>query len=421
MTLSAALTRRRRSGEAGLALVRDRAGRLGARQQHPTGSRRLSAAGTPPAAWPCSPSAPARRSPRSTTGNTRPPPTPTRSRAGGTRPRTTSASPPAPRTYWSSTWTDPRTRATPHPNPGTPAASPAAARYSTSSPRTPASGCPGPGPSPPPAGDNTCTSGNPTPSQLGNTAGRLGWKIDTRGHGGYVVAAGSVTRGQRYRADLIRRTAKLPEWITTALDTTPLHALHMTSRVVRDAGPYALAALTGELDKLLAATPGHRNDTLNRAAFALGQLVGAQLLDEAIARDELVVRRRPHQPSACRGRTHHRLRTHRRHPPPPSGAPAGPWPDQDRSDGKGLREPYSGSPETPFTERAGDRQRACARSTSIGGTPDRRHAHTSVASTPSTKPGRPAGCRPPHLGGRRLLGDQLLVRLRLRTGDRAKR
>jgi hypothetical protein len=57
---------------------------------------------------------------------------------------------------------------------------------------------------------------------------------------------------------------------------------------MKDPTSYALAALTGELDKLLAAIPGHRNDTLNRAAFALGQLIGAQLLDEATAHDELV-------------------------------------------------------------------------------------------------------------------------------------
>jgi hypothetical protein len=56
----------------------------------------------------------------------------------------------------------------------------------------------------------------------------------------------------------------------------------------RNASAYTRAALTGELDKVLAATPGQRNDTLNRAAFALGQLVGAHLLDEGTTRDELV-------------------------------------------------------------------------------------------------------------------------------------
>jgi hypothetical protein len=129
----------------------------------------------------------------------------------------------------------------------------------------------------------------PDRTELGNTAGRLGWKIDTRGHGGYVVGAGSVIHGQRYRADVIRRPAYLPGWIATALtpppppDPTPSSAPDP-----RNADAYTLAALTGELDHVLAATPGQRNDTLNRAAYALGQIVGAHLLDEGTTRDELV-------------------------------------------------------------------------------------------------------------------------------------
>ncbi|WP_329481575.1 bifunctional DNA primase/polymerase [Kribbella sp. NBC_01484] len=128
---------------------------------------------------------------------------------------------------------------------------------------------------------------HPDGAELGNTAGRLGWKIDTRGNGGYVVGAGSVLHGQRYRADVIRRPATIPGWIATALipqpDLTPRNAPDR-----RNASAYTLAALSGELDKVLAAAPGQRNDTLNRAAFALGQLVGAHLLEEGTIRDELV-------------------------------------------------------------------------------------------------------------------------------------
>jgi Bifunctional DNA primase/polymerase, N-terminal len=90
----------------------------------------------------------------------------------------------------------------------------------------------------------------PDGTELGNTAGRLGWKIDTRGHGGYVVGAGSVIQGQRYRADVIRRPAILPDWITAAL--TPPPAPIETPRSTpdpRDASAYTLAALAGELDK----------------------------------------------------------------------------------------------------------------------------------------------------------------------------
>ncbi|MGY4770304.1 bifunctional DNA primase/polymerase (plasmid) [Kribbella sp. CWNU-51] len=126
-------------------------------------------------------------------------------------------------------------------------------------------------------------------SQLGNSAGRIGWKIDTRGHGGYVVGAGSITPHGRYLATSTTAPQPLPTWITDALDaSTPYPGPTGTVPELKNTSGYTLAALAGELEKVLAATTGQRNDTLNRAAFALGQLVGAHLLDEATARDELL-------------------------------------------------------------------------------------------------------------------------------------
>jgi hypothetical protein len=55
--------------------------------------------------------------------------------------------------------------------------------------------------------------------------------------------------------------------------------------VVTHPGPYAQAALAAETLRVRTARPpvggrgGNRNDTLNRAAFNLGQLVGGGLLD----------------------------------------------------------------------------------------------------------------------------------------------
>jgi hypothetical protein len=125
----------------------------------------------------------------------------------------------------------------------------------------------------------------PDRAKLGNTAGRLGWKIDTRGIGGYVVGAGSMIHGQRYRADVIRRPALLPDWITELLTPPPPAEIPSAPH---NADAYALAALTGELDNLLAATEGHRNHTLNRAAFLLGQLVAGGALDQSTVHDELL-------------------------------------------------------------------------------------------------------------------------------------
>jgi hypothetical protein len=129
----------------------------------------------------------------------------------------------------------------------------------------------------------------PSTTQLGNSAGRIGWKIDTRGHGGYVVGAGSITHAGRYLSDPATSPRPVPSWIVEVLDTTPPAAEgSWTTPSLKNTSAYTLAALTGELEKVLTAKPGQRNDTLNRAAFALGQLVGAQLLDHDIAYDELV-------------------------------------------------------------------------------------------------------------------------------------
>ena len=43
---------------------------------------------------------------------------------------------------------------------------------------------------------------------------------------------------------------------------------------------YALGALRRQLAELLGTAEGTRNDTLNKSAFAIGQLVGAGMLDE---------------------------------------------------------------------------------------------------------------------------------------------
>ena len=41
----------------------------------------------------------------------------------------------------------------------------------------------------------------------------LGWLIDTRGHGGYVVAAGSTVAGRPYTVTRERPVAPLPPWL----------------------------------------------------------------------------------------------------------------------------------------------------------------------------------------------------------------
>lgn len=125
--------------------------------------------------------------------------------------------------------------------------------------------------------------------RIRNSAGRLGWLVDVRAAGGYVVAAGSVVRGRRYRSNDHDEVAALPAWIAELLQdkAVPRPELGPVLDIVGRRSQYAAAALRGELDRVLAAGRGSRNATLNKAAFALGQLVATGLLPDGLARSAL--------------------------------------------------------------------------------------------------------------------------------------
>jgi hypothetical protein len=125
------------------------------------------------------------------------------------------------------------------------------------------------------------------PTGLGNRV-RLLPGVDWRGQGGLVVAAPSRhTSGGRYRWQR-PLTTELPEapdglWRLLApppaARTTLPPAPHPAGDDGGQAGRYAQAALQREAARVRAAPPGSCNHTLNRAAFNLGQLVAAGLLD----------------------------------------------------------------------------------------------------------------------------------------------
>jgi len=114
-----------------------------------------------------------------------------------------------------------------------------------------------------------------------NSAGRLGPLIDVRGAGGYVVAPASRTGGKPYSVVVPAPPIPLPYWIAALLKRprpmrppgAPSHATRL-----RHGSAYVLAALRNEARRVASAPEGRRNDTLNRAAFRLGQLAGAGLL-----------------------------------------------------------------------------------------------------------------------------------------------
>ncbi|MFG1843671.1 bifunctional DNA primase/polymerase [Micromonospora carbonacea] len=120
---------------------------------------------------------------------------------------------------------------------------------------------------------------------LRNTAGALGWLVDTRAHGGYVVAAGSTVAGRPYTVALDVDPAPLPDWLTALLAPAPRPA-HRPAAVALPAdrhGRYLAAAIRRQVDHLTGAGEGQRNHALFTSAVALGQLAaGGALTDDDV-------------------------------------------------------------------------------------------------------------------------------------------
>ncbi|WP_410662783.1 bifunctional DNA primase/polymerase [Amycolatopsis sp. lyj-84] len=123
-------------------------------------------------------------------------------------------------------------------------------------------------------------------STAGDRGNGLGWKVDTRAWGGYVVAPGSITASGRYGYLYDGPVAALPAFLVDrltppALPPAPVVPIRpSTGRRDR----YVTAAIRAEAGKVADAKT-NRNATLYAAAIALGQLVagGALVEDEARA------------------------------------------------------------------------------------------------------------------------------------------
>lgn len=129
----------------------------------------------------------------------------------------------------------------------------------------------------------------PAELELRNTAGSLGWRIDTRGHGGYVVAAGSVRAEGRYVIVNDVAPAELPGWLARALVPPPPPAPGPVMQLPRQrAGAYVRAIVEREAQIVATAQTGTRHRALLAAARTLGRLVGGGELAENQARAALL-------------------------------------------------------------------------------------------------------------------------------------
>ena len=130
--------------------------------------------------------------------------------------------------------------------------------------------------------------------QYSNTAGSIGWLVDTRAHGGYVAAAPTTIGTSSYVVIDDRPPAPLPWFLLDLLSaqrrTSPSGLAAAPKRLDARADrvpAYVAAAVNGETSKVTAAMPGQHNHTLFCSAVALGQLVAGGALAEHTAYDAL--------------------------------------------------------------------------------------------------------------------------------------
>jgi len=122
------------------------------------------------------------------------------------------------------------------------------------------------------------------PGGLGNTASKLGPKIDSRGDGGYILASPSIhPNGGRYRWGAKQEPEPVPGWLMRLMRVAPVDRPTVARTIPVDVAGYVGRACEAEADAVSSAAEGARNHTLNVAGFNLGTLVGAKALDREIA------------------------------------------------------------------------------------------------------------------------------------------
>ncbi|MEV7830322.1 bifunctional DNA primase/polymerase [Streptomyces subrutilus] len=124
-----------------------------------------------------------------------------------------------------------------------------------------------------PSGGSHLYFTTPTGVRLGNTAGKLGPRIDTRAHGGYVVAPGSTTPTGAYEVTDPAPVMELPGWLVPLLQPPPPAQVRRLVAPAVSGTKAARVALDAECDVVRGAPPQQANNTLNRCAFKVGRFV----------------------------------------------------------------------------------------------------------------------------------------------------
>lgn len=128
----------------------------------------------------------------------------------------------------------------------------------------------------------------PAGIELRNTTSKLGPLVDTRAHGGYVVAPGSVAEIGAYELYDDTDPADLPAWLVRALSPQPSPEISRPAEIASGReSAYVRAALRNEAGRVANAPGGQQNHTLYTAALALGRLVAGGAVDEATVRNTL--------------------------------------------------------------------------------------------------------------------------------------